>query len=216
MARSRVLRTGAILALGVGVAMAAHWSGGDAIALPSYGELPAFQLTDERGAAYGREALLEHVSVVDFVFTSCTTACPRLSAEMAKLQAELRAAHLGDRVQLLSISIDPERDTPERLRALAARYTADPAVWHFLRGDEQTLRAVVVDGMKQVMDRQPDRGEVDGFTILHGTRLVVVDGRARIRGFYDAADAEAMARLRRDVAGLAHTRGARGGEEPSR
>ncbi len=176
------------------------------IALPELGQLPAFQLTDERGASLTRESLRGHVTVVDFIFTSCATACPLLSSEMSRLQAEVRRAGHGDRVRLLSVSVDPERDTPERLRAFAARYEADPALWRFARGNEADMRRVVVDGMKQEVARQTDRGEVDGFTILHGTKLVLLDDEARIRGYYDAKDQESMRKLRTDLSALADGR----------
>jgi protein SCO1/2 len=176
------------------------------IALPELGELPDFQLTDERGATLTRAHLRGHVTIVDFVFTSCATACPLLSSEMARLQAMLRNDGLAQRVQLLSISVDPARDTPERLRAFAARYEADPALWRFARGDEAAIRHVVVEGMKQEVARQIDRGEVDGFTILHGTKLVLVDDRLRIRGYYDAKDVDSMHQLRGDLTALADGR----------
>jgi protein SCO1 len=166
--------------------------------LPVLATLPAFQLTDEHEHAFSRADLLGKVTIVDFIFTSCSSACPMLSAEMARLQAELPA-----RVQLASISVDPARDTPEKLRAFAATYAAKPGQWRFLRGDQAAVQAVVVDGMKQVMDKQNDRSEVDGFTILHGTRFVLVDDEARIRGFYDANDAQSMKQLRAAVNALA-------------
>jgi protein SCO1 len=197
------------LALYVGLACAAvfaRWATSRAIALPELGTLPAFQLSDERGARLGRDALLGKVTVVDFIFTSCSTACPVLSAEMARIQDHVRHKGLTDRVRLLSISVDPERDTPERLRAFGARWGADAGLWRFARGDEAELRRVVVDGMKQAVERQLDRGELDGFTILHGTRMVLVDEEARIRGYYDASDADDRARLRRDLEALADGR----------
>ncbi len=172
------------------------------IALPVYGSMPSFSLTDDHGGAVRREDLLGKVSVVDFVFTSCSSACPLLSAEMGRLQHDVVSGGLANQVQLLSVSVDPERDTPERLREFAARYGADPRTWRFVRGDESTLRAVVVDAMKQDISREVDKGERDGFTILHGTRLVLVDRDARLRGFYDANDPSSMLQLREAIGAL--------------
>jgi protein SCO1/2 len=202
---NRVTQLAALtVTLSLAIGAAALWARGrESVELPDYGSTPEFELTDEAGGRYTRAALLGKITIVDFIFTSCATACPLLTAEMARLQTHLRAARLDDRVRLLSISVDPERDTPARLAELGARHGADPRLWHFLRGSDQALRRVVVDGLKQVMDKQPDRGELDGFTILHGTRLVLLDEQARIRGFYDANDAEARERLRGDVAALA-------------
>jgi protein SCO1/2 len=192
----------------IGIAAWLRMQSQSAARLPEYGVVPPFQLADEHGAALSRAALLDKATVIDFVFTSCSSACPLLSSEMERLQGWIRDEHLGERVRLISVSVDPQRDTPERLREYAARYHADPALWHFLRGDEGPLRSFVVDGMKQVMDRQADPSETDGFTILHGTRLVVVDGMARMRGLYDAKAPGDLERLRHDLRLLARvTRG---------
>jgi protein SCO1/2 len=171
--------------------------------LPQLGTLPPFSLTDEHGDAFPRDKLHGKIAVFDFVFTNCATACPLLTQEMARLQDEVVKHGLDQRVRLLSVSVDPERDTLDKLRAYAQRAGADPRVWHFLRGDEASLRKVVVDGLLQVMDKQADKAALDGFTILHGTRFVLVDDKARIRGFYDANDAADRARLRHDLFGLA-------------
>ena len=196
----------AIVCMVVTLAGAAQLWSARAIALPELGTIPAFALTDEHGAELSRAALLGKITVVDFVFTSCSSACPLLSAELARLQVDVKRRGLAERVRLLSISVDPERDTTPRLLELATRYGADPAMWHFVRGDEQSLRRVVVDGMKQIMDRAADPSEKDGFTLLHGTRFVLVDEHARIRGFYDANDAPEMLRLREELTALANGR----------
>jgi protein SCO1/2 len=172
-------------------------------ALPQFGTLPAFSLTDEHGKPFSNLDLARKITVFDFVFTSCSTACPLLSQEMAKLQAEVVKRGLERRVALVSVSVDPERDTSERLKELAHRYGAEPGIWHFLRGDEAALRKVVVEGLMQVMDKQADKSEKDGFTILHGTRFVVVDDKSRIRGFYDANDEGDRQRIVTDLVGLA-------------
>lgn len=77
--------------------------------------------------------------VVNFVFTTCTTICPLMSQAFARLQAKLGAER--DRVHLVSISIDPEEDTPERLRAYAGRYRAGPE-WRHYTGSAQASAAV--------------------------------------------------------------------------
>ncbi|MEO6951841.1 MAG: SCO family protein [Polyangia bacterium] len=176
--------------------------GQHAVSLPVYGSIPAFSLTDEHGGTVRRDDLLGKVTVVDFIFTSCSSACPLLSTEMGRLQKDVTSAHLADKVQLLSVSVDPERDTLERLREFASRYGADPRTWRFVRGDDSTLRAVVVDSMKQDISREVDKGERDGFTILHGTRFVLIDREARLRGFYDANDPASMKQLRDAMAAL--------------
>lgn len=87
--------------------------------------------------SYGDEQLLSHllndqIAVVNFVFTSCATVCPVLSATMQELEKQLQH-RLGSGVILLSISVDPANDTPQKLRAHAEKLGAG-AHWHWLTG----------------------------------------------------------------------------------
>lgn len=77
--------------------------------------------------------------VLDFVYTTCTTVCPLLSATFAQLQQKLGAER--DSVRLISISIDPEEDTPQRLAEFAKRYSAGPT-WHYYTGSIAASLAV--------------------------------------------------------------------------
>jgi len=167
--------------------------------LPSYGAVPSFSLVDQDGAKFDRAQLDGKVWVADFVFTGCSLACPRLTEEMAKLQKLVAG---NDKVRLISISVDPERDTPERLKAYAAGFRADARQWKFLTGPAKQIEDAVVNGFKQGLSKEPDSAEKDGFAILHGTRFVLVDQHGQIRGFYDAQDSAEMARLRAHLTGL--------------
>ena len=119
------------------------------------GGLPAFTLTDQRGQPFGSRELAGKIWVADFMFTSCQGVCPLLSQRMAEVGK--RARHLGPDFHLVSISVDPERDTPQRLAEYAARYGANPISWSFLTGSEQALQATVVEGFKvgAGKERQP-------------------------------------------------------------
>lgn len=95
--------------------------------------LPDIVLRD----SFDREQLLSHllkdqIAIVNFVFTSCSTVCPILSAIMQELEQQL-GHRLGNGVMLLSISVDPSNDTPQRLRAHAEKLRAGPH-WHWLTG----------------------------------------------------------------------------------
>jgi protein SCO1/2 len=121
---------------------------------------------------------------------------------MANLQRYL--ANRGARVHLVSITVDPERDTVERLAAYAAGFAADPALWKFATGPAEAVKDAVVRGFKVGIEREKS---ADDFTILHGTRFVLVDGKGAIRGYYDAADGREMANLRTDLERLAGSGG---------
>jgi protein SCO1/2 len=161
--------------------------------LPVLGEIPRFALTDQDGRPFDDARLRGRVTIVNFVFTTCPTVCPTLSAKMARLQRETRA-------QLLSISVDPTSDTPPVLKAYGAKFAQDPARWSFVTGSYEAVERAVVDGFHVFMGREP-RDAGGGFDVVHGEKFALVDGAGRIRGYYDAIDAD-LARLVRDAGGL--------------
>jgi protein SCO1/2 len=154
------------------------------------GTLPAFALTDQRGQPFGTRELRGKVWVADFIFTACQEACPLLSQKMAEVGR--RAKRLGPDFHLVSISVDPERDTPARLAEYAARYGANPLAWSFLTGPANAIEAAVTGGFKIGMGKekiQPPEAAGQGETfwqIFHGEKLVLVDRQLRIRGYFDA------------------------------
>lgn len=153
------------------------------------GGLPAFTLTDQRGQPFGSRELAGKIWVADFMFTSCQGVCPLLSERMAEVGR--RARHLGPDFHLVSISVDPERDTPARLAEYAARYGANPIAWSFLTGPAQAIQTTVVDGFKVGAGKERAPGAAaDGgpefWEIFHGENLVLVDRQLRIRGYFPA------------------------------
>jgi protein SCO1/2 len=143
--------------------------------LPVYGQVPDFHLTSQTGAPFNGNALDGKIWVADFIFTHCTTSCPRMSSQMTRVQSAV--AEFPD-VRLVSFSVDPQRDTPEALGEYARRYHARPGLWYFLTGDQKILDA---------LDRRSFMlGNVDG-SLEHSTRFVLVDRHGKIRGYYGAA-----------------------------
>jgi protein SCO1 len=76
----------------------------------------------------------DKILIADFIFTNCDTVCLPMTANMAKLQNKIKDAGLQHKVQLVSISIDPEEDTPETLTEYSKRHNADYGNWTFLTG----------------------------------------------------------------------------------
>ena len=150
------------------------------------GTLPAFSLTDQRGQPFGTRELTGKVWVADFIFTACQEACPLLSQKMAEVGR--RARNLGPDFHLVSISVDPARDTPAALAAYGGRYGANPIAWSFLTGPAEAIEAAVVGGFKVGMGREKTSGEgaADFWQIFHGENLVLVDRELRIRGYFPA------------------------------
>src|SRR2546426_8909232 len=119
--------------------------------LPMLGELPAFSLLAEDGKRFGREDLLGRVWIADYVYTSWSDACPRLQAKMKKLQDRLLPLEQGGNIGLLSISVDPERDTPQKLKEYGETFGARAGLWRSLTGDQKEVERTVVRGFHIAM-----------------------------------------------------------------
>lgn len=155
--------------------------------LPIYGQIPVFELTDENGRPFDRKSLDGKIWVADFIFTTCTGPCPRMSTLMRQVQ---QAASAMPDVRLVSFTVDPERDTPAALAQYAARYHAQPERWHFLTGPRDALDHLTRDDFKL--------GNVDG-SLVHSTRLVLLDRHSRIRGYYGTSEDNPVTQLVRDI-----------------
>jgi len=103
-------------------------------------------LIDQHGneVKFASDVIGDRIVVMDFIYTTCTTVCPVISAVFGQLQKKL-ADQLGDEVVLLSVSVDPVRDTPQRLKAYAAKHNAGPD-WVWLTGHKRTMDDVL-DGL---------------------------------------------------------------------
>ena len=150
--------------------------------LPVIGSVPAFALTNQDARAFTLEDLRGKPWVADIVFTRCAGPCPRLSQQMAQLQAALPPASPA---QLVSLTTDPEFDTPAVLKKYAARFSADPARWHFLTGDQRQIATLAADGLKLSALEKPvtERTSADDL-FIHSTLFVVVDKQARLRAVF--------------------------------
>jgi len=163
--------------------------------LPVLAQLPPFSLVAEDGKPFGRDDLLGRVWIADFVFTSCADACPRLQAKMKSLQDRLVPLEQGGNIGLLSISVDPERDTPQKMKLYGEGFGARRGLWRSLTGEQKEVERTVVQGFHTAMAKIPREGadpRMEAFEILHGERLVLVDRMGRIRGFYDADEPDKL------------------------
>jgi cytochrome oxidase Cu insertion factor (SCO1/SenC/PrrC family) len=159
---------------------------------PDLGFAPGFTLTDADSATFRSTDLAGKVWLVDFFFTRCRGTCPILTGRMLEAQGALQE-HAGWR--LVSITVDPEHDTPSVLRAHAEATGMDPERWVLLTGDKTEVTKLVQQGFLLPLSRVDDAVE----PVLHSTRILLVDRRGAIRGHYDALDDDAMAALPRDA-----------------
>lgn len=167
--------------------------GAKADALPVLFDAASFSLTDQDGKPFSSEQLRGKTWVADFVFTHCPGVCPRMTMRMAGLQKALPNPDL----HFVSFSVDPERDTPEVLKAYAKTYDADPARWHFLTGEKAAMFKAARD-----MKLTAEPAGVLGPDIAHAEKFLLVDGQGRVRGAYDSKDDADMKQLAADAAAL--------------
>ncbi len=181
--------------------------------LAVYGGVPDFSLTERSGRRISRTDLLGKAWIANFIYTQCTETCPLQSAELARLQGEFAAQ---PDLRLVSITVDPERDTPAALATYAERYGADPTRWLFLTGDKRAIYQLAKEGFRLGVvdpdDQNQARGLLRLFTpdpalathgskglVMHSSRLVLVDRQARIRAYHLSNDEQSLERLRRNV-----------------
>ena len=110
--------------------------------LPTIGTAPEFALTSQADERVALADLRGKVLAVTFIYTTCKDTCPLLTAKMATLQRKL-GGDFGPRVRFVSITVEPEVDTPPVLKAYAEKFGADPAGWSFLTGTSAEIQSVV-------------------------------------------------------------------------
>ena len=132
--------------------------------------LSRFELTERSGKTVKSEDLLGQPYVVSFFYSTCPSICVQQNQKLKELQD----AFEGEGVRFVAISVDPETDTPERLREYAARFGADENQWLFMTGDLTYIRRIGAEVYRQHADKQ-----------VHTERFILVDASGEIEGFYD-------------------------------
>lgn len=182
--------------------------------LPVLGTLPNFSLLNQDGKAITRDSLRGSVVIANFIYTSCPDVCPLLTQQMRKVQDRMKSANQD--VRLLSISVDPETDTPEVLKKYADAYRPQYQQWSFVTGPLEEIRRVVIEGFRVGLD--PSSRGVDSkklshseamtqmIEITHGEHFVIVDQLSQIRAYALANNSQDLNDLVRKVAVLLNTR----------
>jgi protein SCO1 len=158
--------------------------------LPKYGVVPDFKLTDSEGHSFTSSLLKGKVWVADFIYTSCPGPCPMMTSRLHKVQQQVR----GDSdVRLVSISVDPQHDSPAALNDFARRFGGPTEDWVFLTGSPETIHLLAHD----VFHLGDLIGNMD-----HSTKFVLVDKQRTIRGYYSSEGGEGVSALLRDIRAL--------------
>jgi len=160
-------------------------------ALLKHWPVPDFTLTERTGQPVKLSDFTGKVWVADFFYTTCPGPCPMMSSRLSEVQKQL-GTEPG--LRLVSISIDPEKDTPAVLKLYAEKFQANDR-WLFLTGPKADIYSLARDGFKLPI-AEP---ETPGGQIIHSTRLVLIDQTGTIRGFYEAVGETGTAELIRDI-----------------
>jgi protein SCO1/2 len=164
--------------------------------LPRQGQVPNFKFVDENNAAFGSDELHGKVYIASFFFSSCPSTCPEILTKMQKIQHRVRG--VGQKVALISFTVDPEVDKPALLFKKAREYGANPYIWKFLTSDLKNIQNLLVDGFKVPVGDRIAGKDTSVYDIVHSERFILVDHVGIIRGYY-TSDQDSINRLMIDV-----------------
>ena len=153
---------------------------------PTSWPLADFTLTNQLGRPVSLRDLKGHVWIANIIFTRCAGPCPRLTAQISELQTALAR---NPSVKLVSLTTDPEYDTPAVLRQYAEHFKADPARWFFLTGSKAQIAGVAIDGLKlTAVEKDPAKREDAADLFIHSLLMVVVDKRGDVRAAFESTE----------------------------
>lgn len=151
--------------------------------LPIISTIAPFTLTNQSGNVVALDDLRGKVWVADIIFTRCSGPCPQMTRRMELLQAALPKK---SGAKLITLTTDPEYDSPEVLKKYGERFNADFSRWQFLTGTKKQLGALAIDGLKLSAEEiKPEQRKDDSDLFVHSTYFVVVDKQGRMRGVFE-------------------------------
>ena len=152
-------------------------------ALPVIGPVVAFTLTNQDGQVTTLADLSNRVWVADIIFTRCAGSCPIMSKQMASLQDALPPA---SRARLVTLTTDPDFDTPPVLKKYGERYGANSSRWTFLTGTKSEIGQLAANSLKlSAVPVKPEDRQNPADLFIHSTIFVIVDQHARLRGTFE-------------------------------
>lgn len=164
--------------------------------LPTIGRAPDFSLTSQDGTPVALHDLRGKVVALTFIYTACADACPLLTEKMAQVQEALGSV-FGARIAFVSISVDPQRDTPAVLKQYAENHGARLSGWSFLTGEPAAIRDVT--RQYGVFAASAPEDDVD-----HTFLTSLIDARGYLRVQYMGVQFDPD-ELRRDLLSLVST-----------
>jgi protein SCO1/2 len=163
-------------------------------------EVPDFALTNQFGQVVTRSNLLGHVWLADIVFTRCAGPCPKMTGRMAELQSMIPPEAA---VRFVTLTTDPNHDTPAVMQSYARRFLAQPGRWHFLTGTKRQIADLAITGLKlTAMEKDADKQENLNDLFIHSTLFVLIDQQGRARATFESDDPAMNSRLIASVENL--------------
>jgi protein SCO1 len=156
--------------------------------LPVIKAAPVFSGTNALAGSFQSAQLKGSVWLAYFFFTSCAGPCPAMNARIASLQKNFTDKN----VRFVGVSVDPDTDTPQALNAYGKRYNADWSRWQMVQMPIDSVKSIAVQGFLLAQGAEDDPN-------LHSTRIVLVDKRGMIRGYFDGLDEIEAAKLEKGV-----------------
>lgn len=161
--------------------------------LPVLREAAEFVVTNQLGATVTASSLRGRPHAVNLIFTRCPGPCRQLSGMMRKVTELLPADSISG---LVSVTSDPEFDTPVVLSAYGAKFGAKPERWQFVTAGRDAIRRLVTEQWMMVLvDKAPEDRDGPDDLFLHSTLVVVLDGQGRVRSAIEGLDVGAAERV---------------------
>ena len=158
-------------------------------------QIAPFRLTNQNGKIITQRDYQDNIYVADFFFTTCPTICPKMTENMALIQARI----LDDsQVKLLSFSVTPQIDSVAQLKRYAIEKEVNDQKWNLVTGDKKEIYTLARKSFLAVKED----GDGGPFDMIHTENFILVDPEKRIRGFYDGTDIKAMEELLQDITTL--------------
>jgi protein SCO1/2/putative membrane protein len=154
-----------------------------------------FSFTDTSGQTLTKKDLLGKPFIVAFVFTNCRGPCPNVTLQMRELQDRLKDYDFN----LVTLTVDPERDTIETLTTYGQVNGANFDRWKFLTGDQREIYGLIHRSFKMPVEEAKEEFRQPGFEIIHSTNIMLVDATGKVTGKYNAQKDDEMSKLRRDL-----------------
>ncbi|MBM7552948.1 SCO family protein [Thalassobacillus pellis] len=157
-------------------------------------DVAKFTATNQHGEKVSLSDYKGKYWVANFIFTSCDTVCPSMTGNMARLQKMIKDEGIKD-VQLVSFSVDPETDTPEKLKSFADKYNPDYKMWDFLTGYKfSEIRELSIKSFASLLEDIPDSDQM-----THGTSFFLVTPEGKVIKSYKGIKASEMEVILEDL-----------------